>query len=140
MPTAPTYPNTNHDHRPCRRYAQPPPLGPLTKRAYTTTADAVMHTPKAPSDEGAGFLQSKSFLELPAHHRRWFSLYNKKAPKPAETNFRFWDFDIWEIITLDSACLRWSGKYRWGTDRIGCGVIPQSQEWQRNRQNIAPTS
>ena len=53
----------NHNHRPCRWYAQAP-LGPFSSPAYRlielsttciscpTTADAVMHMPKAPSDEG----------------------------------------------------------------------------------------
>ena len=60
----------NHNHRPCRWYAQAP-LGPVTSRAYRliefsfacvfcpTTADAVMCAPKAPSDEGAGFCEAK---------------------------------------------------------------------------------
>ena len=62
----------NHNHRPCRWYAQAP-LGPFTSRAYRliefsfacvfcpTTADAVMCAPKAPSDEGAGFCEAKDW-------------------------------------------------------------------------------
>ena len=63
---------TNHNHRPCRWYAQAP-LGPFTSQAYRlfklsfacvsrpTTANAVMYAPKAPSDEGAGFCEAKDW-------------------------------------------------------------------------------
>ena len=63
----------NHNHRPCRWYAQAP-LGPFTSRAYRlielsfacvscpATADAVICTPLlAPSDEGAGFCGAKDW-------------------------------------------------------------------------------
>ena len=45
----------NHNHRPVVYTA---PLRAFY-RPSLYTADAVMHTPKAPSDEGAGFLRSK---------------------------------------------------------------------------------
>ena len=64
---------SNHNHRPCRWYAQAP-LGPFTSRAYRlielsfacvscpATADAVICTPLlAPSDEGAGFCGAKDW-------------------------------------------------------------------------------
>ena len=62
----------NHNHRPCRWFAQAP-LGPFTSRAYRlielsfacvlcpTTADAVIYAPKAPSDEGADFCEAKDW-------------------------------------------------------------------------------